>query len=173
MCAPALRGLPDGVLPTYFPSNVISAPEGIELKLHIMLPGRSFCAERLGGGGAAIGAASDAFCPGATATGCGAGTGRGGAPDVALGCEFAVAPDSGPVPSPANLYNRVVSLPFEACIQTVSPFFPFRASYVSPTDNGPHFDHRESTEHEIVKECPSPSCTCMMFSPVGFLLSLQ
>ncbi|MGC2061323.1 MAG: hypothetical protein WA653_23890, partial [Candidatus Sulfotelmatobacter sp.] len=33
-CVPALTAISDGVLPTYFPSNVISAPGGVEVKLH-------------------------------------------------------------------------------------------------------------------------------------------
>ncbi len=34
----------DGVLPTYFPSKVISAPEGVEVKLHFTSPGTTSCA---------------------------------------------------------------------------------------------------------------------------------
>jgi len=129
-CVPGLSGIPDGVLPAYFPSSVISAPEGIEEKLHITFPATAFCAGRLGGGGAASGVASDAFCPGATATACGGGSGRGCALlDSPFGCASAAGAAPGVVgSSPANLYNRVPSLPFEFGTQTVMPCFPLRAS---------------------------------------------
>src|SRR6202167_2685342 len=111
-------------------AGIFSAPEGIEEKLHITFPATAFCAGRLGGGGAASGVASDAFCPGATATACGGGSGRGCALlDSPFGCASAAGAAPGVVgSSPANLYNRVPSLPFEFGTQTVMPCFPLRAS---------------------------------------------
>src|ERR1700693_5858755 len=101
----------DGVLPTYFPSMLISAPEGVEVKLHrtwpvtLSCPGCAVAAGAAVGaigavgalvdsvaGGAGAGAAAGAFCPGATPSGCAMvrlPDGEGSA----TGCEFAAGPD--------------------------------------------------------------------------------
>jgi hypothetical protein len=55
--APGPRLIMDGVLPTYFPSKVISAPEGVEVKLHFTSPGTTPCADSACGTGAAAGGA--------------------------------------------------------------------------------------------------------------------
>lgn len=52
---PAFTTISDGVLPTYLPSRLISAPDGVELKLHSTLSGRTPGAETTGGTGAGAG----------------------------------------------------------------------------------------------------------------------
>src|SRR5271157_1714720 len=54
-CEPVPRPISDGVLPTYRPSTMISAPEGVELKLHFTFSGSS------GGGEFGSGAAADSW----------------------------------------------------------------------------------------------------------------
>ena len=36
-CVPVATAISEGVLPTYFPSIVMSAPDGVELKSHLMV----------------------------------------------------------------------------------------------------------------------------------------
>ena len=68
---PVLRPISDGVLPTYLQSTLISAPGGVELKLHRTFCETPPCAEAGGGAGAGAGelCADAAIC----VTGAGAG----------------------------------------------------------------------------------------------------
>ena len=52
-CVPVLTAISEGVLPTYLPSRVISAPGGVELKLHLMLIKAGCCVAATGAGVAA------------------------------------------------------------------------------------------------------------------------
>ncbi len=64
-CVPPFNSMAEGVLPTYLPSRVMSAPEGVEVKLHRTFSEEIFCA----GGGAeaegATGATEGEFATGA------------------------------------------------------------------------------------------------------------
>jgi len=102
-CVPPFNSIADGVLPTYLPSRVISAPEGVEVKLHLTFAEEIFC----GWGGAEADGATGA-AEGEIATGAG-GCGAGACGDATAGVgEAARASEA------TRVYNCFRSLPLSS-----------------------------------------------------------
>jgi hypothetical protein len=132
----------EGALPTKLPSSVISAPAGVEVKLHFTVS--LLTSETEAGTALLARSASEEF-----------------------GCELDAT--AGASAAGATAYNCFTGLPFAFGYQTVIPCFADCALNVTPTGRALHLDHIVSTVQEMLEDFPVLSCTTIVWRTIAVL----
>ena len=88
-----------------------------------------------------------------------------------FGCELDATEGSSAAGPTA--YNCFTCLPFAVGYQTEIPRFADCALKVTPGGRAVHFDHIESTVHEMEKDFPALSCTTIVWRTMALRLWWQ